>query len=133
MAFAGAMVLALPLPRAIAAQLVAFEQPGCVYCQEFNHQIGTTYDQTEFGLIAPLRPVDIDKPLPPDLAFIRVERMTPEFVLIDKGREIGRIRGYGGRTMFWTQLFALMQKLNQTTQPPGTSARLNEATAAVNG
>ena len=50
--------------------------------------------------------------LPADLAFIQVERLTPLFVLVDKGREIGRIRGYGGREMFWTQLYMLMQKLD---------------------
>lgn len=132
LALAGALLLALRPSSAQAAQLIVFEQPGCVYCQEFNRQIGATYDKTEFGLIAPLRPVDIDKPLPPDLAFIRVERLTPLFVLVDNGREIGRIRGYGGRKMFWTQFYALIQKLDKS-EPPGVSAQLNEAISAASG
>ena len=41
------------------------------------------------------------KPVPPDLGFIRRERFTPVFVLVEEGREIGRIRGYPGDTFFW--------------------------------
>ena len=45
-----------------------------------------------------------------DLAFIRRERFTPVFVLIDNGREIGRIRGYPGES-FWGLLANLIAKL----------------------
>jgi hypothetical protein len=123
-ALAGVLFFTLNLAGARAAQLVMFTQAGCVYCENFDRQIGTIYDNTEDGLRAPLRRVDIDRPLPPDLSFIHVERLTPLFVLVDKGREIGRIRGYGGREMFWTQLYALMQKLDQYS-PQMDRARLN--------
>ena len=68
--------------------------------ETFDSEIAPVYGKTEDGLRAPLRHVDIDRALPPDLAFIQVERFTPVFVLVDKGREIGRIRGYGGEEMF---------------------------------
>ncbi len=89
-----------------------FEKAGCPWCETFDREVGSTYPKTEDALRAPLRRVDIDAALPPDLAFIQVERLTPLFVLVDKGREIGRIRGYGGREAFWTQLFMLMEKLD---------------------
>ena len=108
----GATSVVLSLSSARAAELVMFEQPGCVWCQRFDKEIAPTYGKTEEGLRAPLRHVDIDNPLPPDLAFIQLERFTPVFVLVDKGHEIGRIRGYGGEEMFWTQLYMLMQKLD---------------------
>ncbi len=108
----GAMFVTLTLASAHAAQLVMFEQAGCPWCQKFDREIGPIYGKTEEGLRAPLRHVDIEKALPPDLAFVQVERFTPVFVLVDKGREIGRIRGYGGEEMFWTQLYMLMQKLD---------------------
>ena len=110
---AGAMIMALAATRAAAAELVMFEQAGCSWCEAFNRDIGATYANTEEGLRAPLRRVDIAQGVPPDLAFIDVERLTPLFVLVDKGREIGRIRGYGGRDAFWMQLFVLMEKLDR--------------------
>jgi thioredoxin-related protein len=89
-----------------------FEKAGCPWCEAFNRDVGAIYAKTEEALRAPLRRVDIDTALPPDLAFIQVERLTPLFVLVDKDREIGRIRGYGGPEPFWTQLFMLMEKLD---------------------
>jgi thioredoxin-related protein len=94
-----------------AAELVMFEQAACPWCQMFNREIAPTYKKTDEGLRAPLRRINIDKPLPPDLAFIQVERLTPLFVLVDKGREIGRIRGYPGEESFWMQLSVLFEKL----------------------
>ena len=106
------MFIALAATSARAAELVMFEQAGCAWCEAFDNEIGIIYGKTDDGLRAPLRRVDIAQALPADLAFIEVERLTPLFVLVDKGREIGRIRGYGGREMFWTQLYTLMQKLD---------------------
>lgn len=127
-----ATFIALSLPSARAAQLVMFEQPGCPWCQVFDEQIGPIYGKSEDGLRAPLRRVDIDKPLPPDLTFIQVERLTPLFVLVDKGREIGRIRGYGGEEMFWTQLYMLMQKLD-AAGTGGEHARRSEKALRAQG
>jgi hypothetical protein len=59
-----------------------------------------------------LRRVNIDDPLPKDLNFIAVERLAPLFVLIDKGREVGRIRGYPGEEHFWGLLGVLIRKLD---------------------
>ena len=112
LAVIAAVFIALAASNARAAELVMFEQAGCAWCEAFNNDIGNIYGKTDDGLRAPLRRVDIAQGLPADLAFIEVERLTPLFVLVDKGREIGRIRGYGGRDMFWTQLYMLMQKLD---------------------
>jgi hypothetical protein len=127
-----ATLIALSLPSARAAELVMFEQPGCSWCQLFDRQIGPIYGKSEDGLRAPLRHVDIDKPLPPDLSFVQVERFTPVFVLVDKGREIGRIRGYGGEEMFWTQLYMLMQKLD-ASGTGGERAQAREKTSRASG
>jgi len=112
LALVGATFIALTASRASAAELVMFEQAACAWCEAFNSEIGNVYASTDDGLRAPLRHVDITQKLPSELAFIDLERLTPLFVLVDKGHEIGRIRGYGGREMFWTQLYMLMQKLN---------------------
>jgi thioredoxin-related protein len=95
-----------------AAELVMFEQAGCVWCETFDHEIAPIYHKTAEGQRAPLRRVDIDQPVPQDLAFIAVERLAPLFVLVDKGREIGRIRGYPGEDHFWGLLGVLIKKLD---------------------
>jgi thioredoxin-related protein len=103
-----------------AAELIMFEQKGCVWCRRFDREVAPAYEKTEEGKRAPLRRVDIDKPQPPDLAFVRRERFTPVFVLVDNGREVGRIRGYPGDTFFWGLLANMLEKLdrNEPTGPP---------------
>ena len=111
-----------------AAELVMFEQKGCVWCQKFDREIAPAYDKTTEGKRAPLRRVDIAQPTPPELAFIRRERFTPVFVLIDESREIGRIRGYPGDTFFWGLLSNLIERLER-----GESAAPETAAAAPAG
>jgi hypothetical protein len=111
-ALLGGMFIAWPAGSARAAELVMFEQAGCVWCAAFDREIAPVYGKTDEGQRAPLRRVDIDRALPPDLAFIQGERLTPLFVLIDKGHEIGRIRGYPGDDHFWGLLGVLIKKLD---------------------
>ncbi len=106
------MFIAFYSPNARAAELVMFEQAGCEWCEVFNREIAPVYGKTEEGLRAPLRRVDTAQRLPPDLAFIDTERLTPLFVLVDRGREIGRIRGYPGEDHFWGLLGVLLKKLD---------------------
>jgi len=119
-AVVGAMYIALTDVSARAAELVMFQQAGCVWCAAFDREIAPVYDKTDEGKRAPLRRVDTDRALPPDLAFIANERLTPLFVLIDKGREVGRIRGYPGEEHFWGLLGALIRKVDA---PPGIEGR----------
>src|SRR5438552_1423498 len=114
MRFVSALLLALLLaPAARSAELVMFEQKGCVWCQKFDREIAPAYDKTTEGKRAPLRRLDIAQPVPADLPSIPRERFTPVFVLIDAGREIGRIRGYPGDTFFWGLLANLIERLDR--------------------
>lgn len=110
-----------------AAELVMFEQAGCVWCETFDREIAPVYDKTDEGKRAPIRRVDITQKTPQDLSFIDVERLTPLFVLIDNGREIGRIRGYPGEDNFWGLLGALIKKLD--TSSDGRASVLNTTKA----
>ena len=111
--FASLVLLALACIPARAAELVMFEEAGCVWCAAFDREIAPAYPKTEEGKRAPLRRVDIADPIPPDLAFIAVERLTPLFVLVHNGKEIGRIRGYPGEDHFWGLLGVLIAKLDR--------------------
>ena len=94
-----------------AAELVMYEQAACPWCERFDEEIGAIYDKTDEGRRAPLRRVDIHAKPPADLSHIKSGRFTPTFVLIDEGREIGRIRGYPGDEFFWGLIGDLLAKL----------------------
>ena len=105
------------LPAAVpagAAELVMLEQDYCSWCERWNEEIGPIYPKTEESRLAPLRRVDIHDPMPADLAFLQTGNFTPTFVLIDQGREIGRIRGYPGEDFFWGLLAGLIKQLRQS-------------------
>ena len=99
---------------AVSAELVMFEQAGCAWCMRWNQEIGPAYPNTAEGKIAPLRRIDIHKPLPEDLVDIRVERFTPTFVLVEDGKEIARMRGYTGDEFFWFLLNDMLKKIEPT-------------------
>jgi hypothetical protein len=127
-----AMFIALALSSVDAAELVMFEQAGCAWCEAFDREIAPIYHKTAEGQRAPLRRVDIDQSVPQDLAFIAVERLAPLFVLVDKSREIGRIRGYPGEDHFWGLLGVLIKKLD-TGGTSGERARPREKSLRVAG
>jgi thioredoxin-related protein len=100
-----------------------FTQPGCPWCEKFDREIAPAYAKTTEGKRAPLRRVDIGKPQPGDIAFILRERFTPVFVLIDNGREIGRIRGYPGDAFFYGLLANLIAQMDRgEASPPDPNA-----------
>lgn len=94
-----------------AAELLMLEQPGCVWCKRFNEEIAPAYAKTDEGRRAPLRRVDITEDWPVDLEGIRPERLTPTFILLDKGVEIERMIGYPGNEFFWGLLDDMLSKL----------------------
>src|ERR1044072_4164995 len=116
------LLLAFVAARAQSAELVMFEQKSCVWCQRFDREIAPAYDKTSEGRRAPLRRQDSAQPLPPCLGFIRRERFTPVFVLVDQGHEIGRIRGYPGDTFFWGLLANLIERLDRGEVAPAEPA-----------
>ncbi len=123
------MFVVLNWSSARAAELIMFEQAGCEWCEAFNREIAPIYGKTEEGLRAPLRRVDTTQHLPPDLAFIETERLTPLFVLIDRGREIGRIRGYPGEDHFWGLLGVLLKQLDSAATGKEHAQLIEENTA----
>ena len=131
-ALVAAMFVISALANARAAELIMFEQAGCAWCEAFDREIAPIYPKTEEGQRAPLRRVNIDRPLPADLAFIEIERLAPLFVLVDKGQEIGRIRGYPGEDNFWGLLGALIKKLD-SARTGGERAQLLEKSLRAAG
>lgn len=94
-----------------AAELLMFEEVGCVWCAAWNEEVGDAYALTEEGRRAPLRRLDLHDGAPRDVTLSMRPQFTPTFVLVDEGREIGRIEGYPGEDFFWPLLNRLLDRL----------------------
>jgi thioredoxin-related protein len=108
---AAAAVAAMTMAASVqAAELVMFERPGCSWCTVWNKDVGPGYAASPEGRRAPLRRVNTRAPRPADLANVEVSG-TPTFVLMDRGREVGRIDGYMSSMFFWAQLDELLERV----------------------
>jgi thioredoxin-related protein len=92
-----------------AAELVMVEEIGCPWCARWHREIGPIYPKTEEGRIAPLRQINISVRDPDDFDYARRVVFTPTFVLVDDGRELGRLEGYAGDEFFWALLSQLLE------------------------
>jgi thioredoxin-related protein len=104
-----------------AAELVMFRRDGCSWCAKWDQEIGPIYPKTEFNRRAPLRQVNLSRDAGPKFAHAPV-RYTPTFMLVEDGKEIGRIEGYPGEDFFWVRLENLLTKAPQPApkeMPPG--------------
>ena len=104
-------LLVLIPARGEGAELVMFEAPYCEWCEAWDEEVGLVYHKTSEGRLAPLRRISIDDPRPSDLASVAGIRYSPTFVLMQDGREVGRIVGYPGESHFWGLLQDLLDDL----------------------
>jgi hypothetical protein len=88
-----------------------FETLGCPWCMAWDAEVGVIYHKTAEGRAAPLRRLDIGAPRTPELAALTGIEYTPTFVLMDDGREVGRIVGYPGEDLFWGLLGEMFARL----------------------
>lgn len=98
--------------HALAAELIMFTRNGCAYCLLWDKQIGPIYSKTDEAIRAPLKKVNLDSGNTTDPILLEAVSVTPTFVLIDQGREIGRFAGYSDDLTFWSQLSVLLKKLD---------------------
>lgn len=106
-----AMALFAGAYSARGAELLMFEDPGCVWCKRWHAEIGPGYLNTEEGRLAPLRRLNIREQAHSGAMLERPIVVTPTFVLIDDGREIGRLVGYPGSDFFYGLLGGLLGRL----------------------
>ena len=111
-----------PAP-ARAAELLMFESETCEWCERWHEEIGPAYGKTRFGRIAPLRRIDIDRTIPAAYRAIRGIAYTPTFVLLHRGREVGRLVGYPGEDFFWPLLERLLDRLPKAQRDPARETK----------
>lgn len=97
-----------------ASELLMFERDGCVWCQRWDREVGPIYDKTAEAKVLPLRRIDIDREKATGVILASPVRYTPTFVVVDNGREVGRITGYISDDVFW----GLLGKLSDKLAPP---------------
>ncbi len=84
------------------------EQKICPYCKLFDQDVN--YSNTDTAKKVPLRRVQLYGPWPDDLKHISYDMLTPTFILVKDGQELGRLRGYPGKKDFWALMNKLMEK-----------------------
>lgn len=109
--FAGLLFCLAALQSSAAAELIMFRSPGCPHCLAWDRAVGEAYPRSEFGSIAPLRMIDLDRRRGPDIELRRPVVFTPTFVLVEAGREVGRIEGFTSDEFFWGLLERLVGRL----------------------
>jgi hypothetical protein len=77
-----------------------FDDQGCPYCRRRNAEIAPGYPHSPQGQRAPLRRVPIRERSKAGVALARPVTATPTFVLVERGREVGRVVGYAGSEFF---------------------------------
>ena len=85
-------------------QLLMITSDSCPWCEAFEEEVGQAYDQTEDAALLPLRRHDFFETLPNELKSITPATMTPTFIILLDGSEVGRIVGYPGAELFWWRL-----------------------------
>jgi hypothetical protein len=94
-----------------AAELVMFVDTGCPWCLRWDREVGEAYERSEEGRRAPLRRLHISTARRSGLTLASAVTVTPTFVLVDGGLEVGRITGYPGADFFWGMLGELLARL----------------------
>lgn len=89
-----------------AGELVMFHSRSCAWCAAWDHEVGGVYDKTHEAQVLKLRRVDADRDRTGGLQLSRPVEVTPTFVIVACGRELGRITGYPGDDHFWGLLGA---------------------------
>ncbi|MGX1786614.1 thioredoxin fold domain-containing protein [Bosea sp. NPDC055332] len=112
----------LPLP-ALAAELVMYTRNACPFCLRFEREVAPVYAKTPEGRAAPLRRVELPAGGMHDEGLREPVIATPTFVLLDDGREAGRITGYLNDDMFWGLLGRLVAVIESPNQVQRSGAQ----------
>jgi hypothetical protein len=106
-----------PSQPAAALELLMFERSGCPWCLRWMKEVAPAYEASEEGRLAPLRRINIDRGQPQGLGLAMPVHYSPTFVLVDEGREIGRLIGYIDASTFWGLLTKMVRDHRERSGP----------------
>ena len=84
--------------------LLMITSDSCPWCEAFEEEVGDGYHLTDEGRALPLERLDYFQEMPSQVSHISPAIMTPTFIVIRDGDEVGRIVGYPGAELFWWRL-----------------------------
>jgi hypothetical protein len=103
-----------PALAAPSLRLLMVRREGCIYCAQWDSEIGPVYAEHAEGRAAPLLQVDLDGPYPDGLALARRPWLTPTFILLSGGAEVTRFEGYPGAEKFFAVLRDMLVQARRT-------------------
>lgn len=106
----------LPFSATAEPRLLMAEEKGCYWCAKWNEEIAHIYPKTAEGRLAPLERYDLHSDSP-DVEFAERVHFTPTFILVDEGKELGRIEGYPGEDFFWGLLAMMFERAGIPLDP----------------
>lgn len=108
---------------AFAAELVMYTRNGCPFCVRFEREVAPVYAKTPEGKVAPLRRIELPAGGVRGGELREPVIATPTFVLVEDGREVGRITGYLNDDMFWGLLGRLVAVIENPEQVQRSGAQ----------
>ena len=98
---AGARGVAPTMLNGSSQEVVVFESANCIYCQLFRRDVLPQYLRSRRARSAPIRFVDARSADPGKFGLAAPLTMVPTVVVMQNGREQGRIAGYTGPEPFF--------------------------------
>ena len=95
----------------VAAELIMYGEPGCLYCAKWRQTIGPIYAKTAEGKQAPVEERLVSEGRAGGNGLASAIVFSPTFVVMDGGKEIGRFMGYQNDEFFWVALDRLLERL----------------------
>lgn len=89
-------------------ELLVVEIDNCVYCGLFRRDVAPTYKLSPRAKAVPMRFVDINAPDVDRLSLNAPIDSVPTILVVENGREVGRIAGYVGPEIFFHSLSRLL-------------------------
>lgn len=89
-------------------ELLVVEVDNCIYCGLFRRDVAPTYRVSGRAKTVPMRFIDINAPDVDRLALTAPIDSVPTVLVVENGREVGRIAGYVGPEIFFHSLSRLL-------------------------
>lgn len=89
-------------------ELIVVEVDNCLYCGVFRRDVVPTYEGSVRARSVPMRFININAPDVDQLALAGPIDSVPTVLVVENGRETGRIAGYVGPEIFFHSLARLL-------------------------
>lgn len=89
-------------------ELLVVEIDNCIYCGLFRRDVAPTYTASLRARSVPMRFIDINAPDIDALSLTAPIDSVPTVLVVENGREVGRIAGYVGPEIFFHSLNRLL-------------------------